>query len=57
MIFAIISAVFWTIMLIKDTGEFIAVRNVWGKEHGHKTFIVVDIMFLLFSVWAAYMLR
>lgn len=57
MILAIISIIIWLTISIKDIRELIEVRKVWGKEHGHKTFIVLDIVFLVFSVWAAYMLR
>ena len=58
MIFAVLSIIFWALMLIKDTREFIEVKNTWGKEHTHKTFIVLDIIFLVFTVGATiYMLR
>ena len=58
MIFAVLSVIFWALMLIKDTREFIEVKNTWGKEHTHKTSIVLDIIFLVFTVGATiYMLR
>ena len=57
MILAIISALIWSIITIKDIRELIEVRKVWGKDSGHITFIVVDIAFVLFAVWAAYVLR
>ena len=52
MIFAVLSIIFWALMLIKDTREFIEVKNTWGKEYTRKTFIVLDIIFLVFTVGA-----
>ena len=57
MTLAIISALIWSIITIKDIRELIEVRKVWGKDSGHITFIVVDISFVLSAAWAAYMLR
>ena len=54
MILAVISIVFWVIMLIKDTKEYINLRKMLGKEYAHKTLIVLDTIFLLFTVWATY---
>ena len=47
MMFTVISIIFWIVMLIKDTKEYI-------KESGHLTLIVVDTIFLSFRVWSAY---
>ena len=57
MILAIISALIWSIVTIKDIREYIDLRKKWGKDELHPTFIVIDIAFVLFAVWAAYMLR
>lgn len=57
MILAIISALIWSIITIKDIREYIDLRKKWGKDGLHPTFIVIDIAFVLFAVWAAYMLR
>lgn len=54
MILAVISIAFWVIMLIKDTKEYINLRKMLGKEYAHKTLIVLDTIFLLFTVWATY---
>ena len=51
MMLTVISIIFWIVMLIKDTKEYI-------KESGHLTFIVLDTIFLSFTLWATYcMLR
>lgn len=58
MILAIISALIWSIITIKDIRELIEVRKVWGKDCGHITFIVLDIIFLVFAIGSTiYMLR
>ena len=58
MILAVISIIFWIIMLIKDTKEYIDLREMLGKEYVHITFIVLDTIYLSFTVWATYyMLR
>ncbi len=54
MILAVISIIFWIIMLIKDTKEYIDLRKMLGKEYVHVTFIVLDTIFLLFTIWATY---
>ena len=57
MILAIISMLIWSIITIKDIKEYIEIRKKWGKDGLHPTFIVIDIAFVLFAAWAAYMLR
>ena len=57
MILAIISIIIWSVITIKDIREYIDLRKKWGKDGLHTTFIVIDIAFVLFAVWAAYMLR
>ena len=57
MILAIISMLIWLIITIKDIREYIDLRKNWGKDGLHTTFIVIDIAFVLFAAWAAYMLR
>ena len=57
MILAIISIIIWSIITIKDIREYIDLRKKWGKDGLHPTFIVIDIAFVLFAVWATYMLR
>ena len=45
-------------MLIKDTKEYIDLREMLGKEYVHITLIALDTIFLSFTVWATYyMLR
>ena len=57
-ILAVISIIFWIMMLIKDTKEYIDLREMLGKEYVHITLIVLDTIFLSFTVWAIYcMLR
>ena len=51
MIIAVINILFWVVMLIKDVKEYINIRKVWGKGYGHKTFIIVDTLCLLFSLF------
>ena len=51
MIIAVINILFWVVMLIKDVKEYINIRKVWGKGYGHKTFIIVDTLCLLVSLF------
>ena len=51
MIIAVINTLFWVVILIKDVKEYINIRRVWGKGYGHKTFIIVDTLCLLFSLF------
>ena len=51
MIIAVINTLFWIVILIKDVKEYINIRRVWGKGYGHKTFIIVDTLCLLFSLF------
>ena len=51
MIIAVINILFWIVILIKDVKEYINIRRVWGKGYGHKTFIIVDTLCLLFSLF------
>ena len=51
MIIAVINILFWVVMLIKDVKEYINIRKVWGKGYGHKTFIIVDTLCLLFLLF------
>ena len=56
MTLAIIFTVFWVVMLIHDTKEFIYMKKAWGKESGHLTFIVVDTLCIVFLAWSIYMM-
>ena len=51
MIIAVINTLFWVVILIKDVKEYINIRRVWGKGYGHKTFIIVDTLCLLVSLF------
>ena len=51
MIIAVINILFWVVMLIKDVKEYINIRKVWGKGYRHKTFIIVDTLCLLVSLF------
>ena len=51
MIIAVINTLFWIVILIKDVKEYINIRKVWGKGYGHKTFIIVDTLCLLVSLF------
>ena len=51
MIIAVLNTLFWTVILIKDVKEYINIRKVWGKGYGHKTFIIVDTLCLLVSLF------
>ena len=51
MIIAVINTLFWVVILRKDVKEYINIRRVWGKGYGHKTFIIVDTLCLLFSLF------